>query len=112
MNGGASGRDEHRLREKEAQPPSGHDGVSRHNRREWKSHVSPGWVDDRRSKRENIEEDHQQRHADVEPAIDSPLSRRWGGHLCRRWLRNAHMFYVNLAANIPSGNVRGQIWST
>ena len=42
-----------------------------------------------RCERDNIEQNHQQRHLDVEPAIDSPPIRRCGGQNCRRLLWRA-----------------------
>ena len=67
MNGGAARCNKRHLRQKEEKPCNCHRGMRHHQRRRRKRRVSPGLVDQRWSKRRNVEENDQQSDADVEP---------------------------------------------
>ena len=70
MNGSACCCDERCLREKQEEPRDRYNGVRRYQRRKWQLHVPGGRVDDRRAKRDAIEEDHQKGDAHVEATVE------------------------------------------
>lgn len=66
----ASGRHQRRLRQEHEQPRHTQQGMKRDEWRQRKRDVAAGRIDNRRRERGNIQQDHHQPDADVEPAFD------------------------------------------
>ena len=64
----SSGGDERRLREKQQEPRAGNQSVDDHQQRGLT--VSHGPVEQRRTETGSVQNDHEHRHADVEPLVD------------------------------------------